>query len=455
MHSHTLSPPPSPSAEENALAAIEIVGPRNYRVTGLPSGQPLYFFVLGCQGEEGERQRSVARLMNEQAAKKQPAFLLFLGDNIYGGAVESLQDPRFSVRFHDVYCLPRLRDVPGILILGNHDANLENFTYHPNRFFSLPGINLVMSAYKTGKAVEKYEVGHTYLHAAPELYQQDTLPIDTLPKWGMPYYFCSYHFVEANTQLFCLNSNSFVFDCIQHWSATSAGSSSTAATPNQAAWFTQAFQAAKAAGLATLVAMHNPSLTSSKRALPNKYDAHLYLSAKQIQQMNYLLKHIAADSCSPELINNIFNETDANINAAVASEETNGNYAAMQHACFQLLNIRPAAQMHAHDHALVYNRTPGMCQIISGAGGSTNLMSKATKKNDDTIGCFLNEPGFVAVTCDAAGAHPAIISEFHTTKGHYRLFTNDSHEPVISRDPASTVAAAETETLIPRSLRFS
>lgn len=436
---------PSPNLETTALAAIEEVGARVYKVTGLPAGQPLHFYALGCQGEEGERQQAVARLMDEKAAKNQPAFLLYLGDNIYNGAVESTLDPRFNKRFHQPYHLPNLKAIPGILVLGNHDANLENWAHTGNYLSNAPLLGFFakpLLACKTGKAVEQFEVAHTYLHKDPFFYKQDTLPIKEMPKWGMPYYYCSYDFIEANTQLFCLNSNTFVSDFLNFWESNDSEENADHSI-NQAIWLDRVFFQAKQAGRATILALHNPLLTSSKRALPHKYDAHLYMTPKQIQKINYILS-ILPESPTDLLtrIRTCMQETDPEINAAVATQPINGSYAAMLSACLHIQGIKPDAVFTAHDHALVYNRSDDLCQVISGAGGSTNLMKQESNANNATQGCFVSEPGFVAVTCDAFNATPEIQFDFHTTTGKHMRFTNASHQPVLSTAESSDAAAA-------------
>lgn len=439
---------PSPTPEAAALAAIEQVGARVFKVTRLPAGQPLHFYVLGCQGEEGERQKAVARIMNDKAADRVPAFLLYDGDNIYDGAVESAEDKRFYTRYHQVYNLPNLAPVPGILVLGNHDANLENFAHVKNKFYTLPGISLFATPFQTGKAVEKFEVAHTYLHKDASFYKQDTLPINELPKWGMPYYFCSYDFIDANTQLFCLNSNTFVSDFLRFWENEDHIENADH-TINQAIWLDQTFFTAKQAGRATMLALHNPLLTSSKRALPHKYDAHLYMTPKQIQKMNYILsmlppdnKPIPAASLNDllTLIRTCLQESDAGINAAAANMPLNGSYADMLSACLRIQGIKPDVVFAAHDHALVYNRTNDLCQVISGAGGSTNLMKQEVHTNDAAQGCFVSEPGFVAVTCDAFKPTPEIQFDFHTTEGKHLRFTNASCQEAT---PSSAQAAAD------------
>src|SRR5437868_4960922 len=74
--------------------AVENVGPRVYRLVG-HKGEKLRFFVIGCQGTGEPAQKEVAELMNKIALESKdhpPAFILFLGDNMYDYGVTSPTD---------------------------------------------------------------------------------------------------------------------------------------------------------------------------------------------------------------------------------------------------------------------------------------------------------------------------------------------------------------------------
>lgn len=423
-------------SQDELFADIDAVGPRCYSITGLPDG-PLHFYVLGCQGENSDRQKAVAELMNTLTKEKRPAFILFLGDNIYGNAVQSALDERFGTHFHQVYALPELQPIPKLLILGNHDAGDENRIYYLNRFFfKAPIINLLTSPYQTGRSIEKYEVAHTYLKKSAAFFQQEQLSLNSLPDWCMPHYFNAYRFESAKTALFCLDSNTYVAEAIDFWTNGSADHSK-----NQAVFFDQHFFQAERDGFTTLVALHNPLRTASKRALSNKYDAYLYLPSRQIQQMNYILELKKSGGLSLELFRKILTESasDTVITTKINSMLTNGSYADMLLVCFEIQGIKPTAAFAAHDHANVFNCDSNFCQVIAGAGGSTSLMPKMSNQHDANMGCFISEPGFVAVTCEG---DKKLTFEYHTTTSKYLKFTNASHVPVETRDSQAEQAVS-------------
>src|SRR5690606_26806616 len=168
---------------------------------------------------------------------------------------------------------------------------------------------------------------------------------------------------------------------------------------------------------------------------PEKYDADLYLTPEQIQQMNYFMDKINSGPLTSEEISDIFSGANATINEQIKDKPTNGSYAHMLAACFKAQRIKPDAVLCAHDHALVYNRTNELCQIISGAGGSTNLMQKETDANDASMGCYLTEPGFVTVTC-LPGKKLEFI--YRDTANHELTFNNSNHTPVSTNFPEAT-----------------
>ena len=67
--------PNNKPSEAELQTAAQAVGPRCYQVTGVPSGS-LHFYILGCQGENSDRQKAVAALMDKLAQDKKPAFIL-------------------------------------------------------------------------------------------------------------------------------------------------------------------------------------------------------------------------------------------------------------------------------------------------------------------------------------------------------------------------------------------
>ena len=64
---------------------------------------PYCFYVIGCADNRPEMQKKVAELMNKNAHKDKPKFILILGDNFTGHGVDSSTDDLFLKNFHDIY----------------------------------------------------------------------------------------------------------------------------------------------------------------------------------------------------------------------------------------------------------------------------------------------------------------------------------------------------------------
>ena len=151
------------------------------------------------------------------------------------------------------------------------------------------------------------------------------------------------------------------------------------------------------------------------------------------------LKLKKSGGLSLDIFRSILTESNSVINLKVSTMPKNGSYADMLLACFDIQDIQPDVVFTAHDHALVYNRTDKLCQVISGTGGSTSLMSQMSHEHDANMGRFISEPGFVAVTCEA---DKKLTFEYYTTTGKYLKFTNASHVAVETRDSQAEQEAA-------------
>jgi acid phosphatase len=76
--------------------------------------------VLGDWGSGTAQQRTVAAAMAAFAMREQPEFIISTGDNFYPSGVESLDDPKWTSVFENVYSAPALQ-LPWYVALGNHD----------------------------------------------------------------------------------------------------------------------------------------------------------------------------------------------------------------------------------------------------------------------------------------------------------------------------------------------
>jgi hypothetical protein len=77
--------------------------------------------LVGDVGSGKPAQKQVASLMNELASGGDVDSLVFAGDNFINHGVADVNDVLWKERFHDVYNLPHIKNLPVFAILGNHD----------------------------------------------------------------------------------------------------------------------------------------------------------------------------------------------------------------------------------------------------------------------------------------------------------------------------------------------
>lgn len=379
----------SKSMEKSALIAAEHIGARVYTIKHQQK-TPLHFFVMGCQGTGKNAQKDVARLMNEFAADSEhraPAFVLVLGDNMYDHGVSSPADDAFNSCFNQMYAddqLPAIAQVPFFLILGNHDANrhrlrlLKNGSYAPEQ-------------------LEMAQVAHTYMGdvaTKKQRFSQEELVLESLDKWNMPYLY--YSLIVDDTQIFCLNSNTYAKDWLD-WHNGVINLNKR----NQAEWLQSVFAEAQSTNRQTIFALHHPPYTTGKRAIPSGYDAHHYLSHEQI---NDIQKKLGIETKS-------YNE--------------------ILLAIFKSQQCQPKMYFVAHDHTLAYyhNDLSGkdaFCQVTCGGGGG-DLQSRKIFDKQNQVGCYLKHHGFVAITRTPTASQEFII-EYHSTHKQYLVFNNKQHQ---------------------------
>lgn len=355
----------SASATE-AIAAVEIIGPRVYRLNNPHDAEgKIRFYVLGCHGNGKEAQKAVAELMNETASRPEqaPAFILFTGDNLYDYGTMNPEDPAFNKCHHDIYGNPALtaiNQLPCFMLLGNHDEN-----FHAKRLLAYGGGT-------QGKAVGVNEVAHTYLKDPNQLvqtFQEETLNLAKLPHWVMPYFF--YSIIIGDTQIFCLNSNRYLEDYYAHHT-----NGQSHHPVNQAVWLKQEYETARAAGRQVFLALHHPLSTDGKRAHPSHFDSTHYSTNDLVRKINALL-----------------------------GTRTYSHNALLAEALIKD-RIEPDLVLCAHDHVNRYAHKPyflgtkPLRQFTSGGGGG-DLQHRVSLKDYPSVACHLKQNGFGMITTDA------------------------------------------------------
>lgn len=376
---------------ENAAKTAAIkVGPRTYRLVGIEDDE-VRFYIFGCHGSGNESQKKVADLMtatiNDQPADKKPHFFIVLGDNIYDYGVSSPFDKGFQDCFYDKYS----KGLPYFLILGNHDENL-----HAKAF---------LSGNKPGESTALNEIAHTYLpdlhHESVEkkhlLYTQDTLPLNKLPQWNMPYFY--YSIIAGDTQIFCLDSNTLPDDFLEDESHPDS--------KKQSAWLREEYFKAKEAGRKIIFALHHPVYTSGKRAFEKEHDSGHYLSADKIFALQKKLK----------LNSTSYNDFIRHI--------------------FIKLDLKPDRVLAAHDHFISYFHKENEPVQLTCGGGGGDLQIRESFAEHPHVLCHLSTTGFASMACSIG--KPVIKTEIYTTANQH-LIIDHQHQFICkeSRDQQVT-----------------
>ena len=382
---------PNDSVEEAPL--LEPIEPKDAAPPAVKS-PGLHFFVFGCHGNGKENQAAVARLMEQIIAQnpdQRPDFILILGDNFYDSGVANAEDPAFKTHFDNVYKKFKELNIPTFSILGNHDLD-----YHSAH---VPGT-------KQGMAVGQHQIDHSYLNGNP--YADDTLNLDQLPLWNMPSE--AYSLYHDDMEIICIDSNTYVKDYLAFLSGKDISEN------NQAVWVQKTVAEAKKAGRKVQLALHHPWETEGKRRF--KADASMYLTEAQRNQFRELVNHLPHLSPYNDYVKATFEHQELQFDAIFA----------------------------AHDHHQTFiKKADGSTHITAGGGGGDTQPRRAFRDQNE-MGVFLREHGFVSVKNDENDPR-ALNFQFHTVKNPDAVyeFTNQSIKPI--REYPNNLAPAEVQQI--------
>jgi hypothetical protein len=371
-----------------ALLAAERASPSIYKLvsSSLPihARDCLRFFVLGCLGNAKSSQAKVATFMNSLAKEEKPDFILILGDNFYDWGVDSPLDFTFTSHFYNVYTneakVPHIANIPCFVILGNHDENLHHAKLKFQEEAGIPrGMHQVAHSY-VGQRDSEYPT----IESKINLYARDTLDVDHLPSWNMPSRF--YSLVIQDTQLFCIDSNTYVKDFLNDYQSL--------LKPNQAIWLKENVDKAYRESKKIILALHHPPMVLNKRS--SQSDVHLYLTDEEIKK-----------------VKNIFRISEKDI-AHISYNELIRKVLLTQNIAFNLI-------LSAHDHAIYYFNNLNsrlsdypICQVTTGGGGGT-LQERLAFSDHVHLGCYLEQHGFTE-----------IIAPFNNDKISFNIYTPTS-----------------------------
>ncbi|OGT43105.1 MAG: hypothetical protein A3F42_06375 [Gammaproteobacteria bacterium RIFCSPHIGHO2_12_FULL_37_34] len=414
------------SPQESAKLAAKKVGPHVYTLN--LENEIVNFLILGCQGSGNDAQKNVAELLHHITVQTTPAFVLMLGDHLYDYGAKSPGDPGFNERFHHIYH-PAMR---AIMILGNHDAN-----YHSKRVLDVTYANRRIIVYPSGEEAEMNEVAHTYLfhksqdiETAINIFQQENITLNDLSQWNMPYFF--YSLIIGNTQIFCLDSNTYAKDFLYF-----KAKKNMEGKINQAEWIQHEYHQARLSGKKIIFAQHHPLYTCGKRFF--KSDSKHYLYQEEINELNNILR----------------SKTES--------------YNMLLTLIFKDQEMVPDLILAAHDHfTSYYNNNDDAYtsyKIRQGTfgGGGGKLQSRESFAEHPYVGCHFENYGFGMLTCSTKHSEPFTLdfftlkNDYPQTKNYFHLKFNDqNHLPlrIPSTDTSLEIFRQETLPICNRFFEF-
>lgn len=389
------------SPQDASILAAKTVGPRVYTLQLEQKSELIKILIQGCQGSGNNNQKNTAYFLNDIATKEEPTLVLMLGDHLYNYGATSPSDPGFNERFHYLY----YSNMRAFMILGNHDGN-----YHSeaplNRSITNP-----FASHPQGEAVEINEVAHTYLfHKSHDIeksltiFQQETLSLDDLSQWNMPYFF--YSLIIGNVQLFCIDSNSYAKAFLDLKTKKNLEGKI-----NQAAWIEYEYHQAKSAGRKIIFVQHHPLYTCGKRKIL-KPDTRHYLYQKEIDELNYILG----------------SKTES--------------YNLLLTLIYQAQGMMPDLVLAAHDHFISYYNNNedknALYKIRQGTfgGGGGKLQSRESFTEHPYVGCHFEKYGCGMLTFSNKNPESLILDFFTlkdtlSIKNYFHLkFSDQNHLPI-------------------------
>lgn len=412
-----------------AREAAYNVGPRVYQLKGIKD-EPLRFITVGCHGAKGKTpQKITARLMNEVSrelkryGKQAPAFILFLGDNIYDNGVTSPHSALFDKCFENVYKdveLAHINGIPCFFALGNHDHKYHAHANVENTGRKLLNMNLV----EQGEQLALNQVARTYyanheegINRRVEQFTKPELEASELTGWNMPYFF--YSLVAGNTQIFVLDSNTYLHDFLDLMNPdvtiNDAGINLETGKINQAFWFQQENHKAQLEGRQIFIAQHHPLFVSGKRSFPNKYDSGHYLSGEQIKDINAALAELNEKHEYTESLNEL-------LRLAYEAQGTQHHLLFAAHEHF----------ISWHNDAEKPNNPNPVRQFTSGGGGG-ELHPRCSFRAHPYVGMHQQHNGFGIVTTQSKQSKDYVV-DIHTVDGLHLQFNQDSHRPIYNKN---------------------
>lgn len=342
---------------------------------------PLHIIGIGDYKDSEEIAKYLSHTIQNLKASnpKAACMVLALGDNRYPSGTQKADE---VIQQH-LEELAKESNIPIFGILGNHDEGR-----------SKTGIFLKEKGIGRGK----HQVAHAYLDH-PHVYDNTILCWEDLSFWNMPHEY--YSIIYDNTQIFCINGNSYVKDCLDAYS-----NNSNTDENNQAIWMERAYLKAREAGKQIILAIHNPIKSVGKRNYHS--DAPYFLTSNEIKEAKDFFK-----------IDAILHPTHQDL----------------LKASFKNRKIKFDLILSAHDHAMYYINDLSDPEFpireITAGGGGGKLQDRQYFANQSQLGCFLKHPGFVEIVChEDPVENYSIFNALGKDRNYQIVFNINSLDPI-------------------------
>lgn len=405
MQSHSPGANESDAVKE-ALAGVDKVGPRTYRLVNIPArkNNPDEFsvIVVGCTGDGMQAQKDVGNMMKEVDA----SIILHTGDVFYKHGLQFVNDnTTVNERLRDVY--PADKKIFGCA--GNHDVDEQNI--YANIYGSLTGKrcddplkNLCALTYYDHKDPSSEKV-----KAKIDFFSQDTLDISS-PLMGtlnFPHPFYSVIIGERHQFIF-LNTSYLLTDYINYETMKHLDPKPDAFKTNQITWLLEVMREATEKNMQIALIGHHPLKPTTNRATFDN-DVTDYLSNDQYALAVQLLK------LDKRKLYSIYQ---------------------MHTILFEKLGIFPFQYFAAHEHCNSITNTftedgtnlHPLRQCIAG-GGSGKLHPRDTHLTYPQLSFFRKKSGFIEAVYDCNKPNTFTLT-VHSIDGLKHRFVTNSNLPV-------------------------
>ncbi|MEO8401520.1 MAG: metallophosphoesterase, partial [Gammaproteobacteria bacterium] len=375
---------------------------------------PLRFFTLGCADGGVKATARVAVLMEKLASGEEYDLILILGDN-FDGAVKTRDSTTFLSHLHHIFAKhPKLKNIPKIAILGNHDLIDKKNRFSSEMLWSQVNhtyTKLVLNSKtneleyainpETGASLLDQEKIDLFMPKSSDA-EVVSVPYEALTAFENQWYMFSSHFSVLwgdDTEIFCTNTSRLASESLARIRYNKK-IEKTIDPMNQALWLEERMK--KSAAQTKIFLGHHPVVETIDKRVVNS-DHPDYVRTEEYEQFVELgmaeQKNGYPVSNHTDILRNIlFHPGNEKLDIPKGIGEQITIFIAAHHHAEHLL----------HDGKRI--------QIVAGGMGGDkkdhpDLQNRFSFEKPDSIRTFMKNNGVVTLFIPA-GKNPDIIADF-------------------------------------------